>query len=105
MLDNLSTKQKKIIGTIGIIALVILSVFFYNRTSNQNTVDVEESILVANKLEEENTLKQDDEETIVVHITGAVKIPGVVRLKEGSRMEDAIQEARRINRRCRYFKC
>ena len=36
---------------------------------------------------------QNIEETIVVHITGAVKKEGVIYLKKGARIVDAIKEA------------
>lgn len=96
MLDNLNTKQKKIIGVIGIAILIALCAFFYTK-SNNNTIDVNDDILIQNNYTEENKSNEEIQNMIIVHITGAVKTPGVVKLQEGSRMEDAIEAARRIN--------
>ena len=105
MLDNLNTKQKKILGIIAIVFIIILGMYFYNRNNNKNIVDLDENILVSNNNTKENSINEEAEEIIVIHITGAVKTPGVVRLKEGSRMEDAVEAARRANRRCGYLEC
>ena len=42
---------------------------------------------------EENTIKDTENEQIIVHITGAVKVPGIIKLKQGSRIEDAVEQA------------
>ena len=99
MLDNLNTKQKRIIGLVGIVLLIFVSIFYYNKTNDNDTINVDESMLIANNSTEEDNKEKENEDIIVVHITGAVKMPGVVKLPEGSRMEDAIEKARRINRR------
>ena len=96
MLNNLETKQKKIIGIVGIVIIILLGIFFYNKINTKEEVDLEEDILISNNSSKESV--QEEQGIIVVHITGAVKTPGVVRLPEGSRIEDAIEQARRFNR-------
>lgn len=43
----------------------------------------------------ENNTKENEgsKELVIVHITGAVKTPGIVKLPEGARIEDAIDKA------------
>ena len=43
----------------------------------------------------ENNTKENEgsKELVIVHITGAVKMPGIVKLPEGARIEDAIDKA------------
>lgn len=94
MLDNFNSKQKRIIVTVGLIILIGVLYFIYNNIGQ--TDDKMEDIIVQTKAEtdnnEINTTKQD-EDIIIIHITGEVKKPGIVKLPEGSRIEDAIQAA------------
>lgn len=83
MLDNLSSKQKKILIIVGIIIVILIILFIYNKPEKE-LIDTEE--ILAEEQEEKT-------EEIVVHITGAVKEPGIKKLKEGDRIEDAINLA------------
>ena len=93
MLENLSSKQKKIIIIIAIIIISGIIFYVYNSNKIDNST-LEDEILVANnsteKTKEENT---EEKNKIIIHITGAVKTPGIVKLDEGSRIEDAINKA------------
>lgn len=94
MLESFTTKQKKIIITIGIVVFIGVVYFIYNKFGNISYVDESEEILVNSNhesLEENKSTKGED--MIVVHIAGAVKSPGVVKLEDGSRLEDAIEMA------------
>ena len=84
-------KQKKnLIIIIGIIAVGAIY-WFLNKPSNYENINTDENILkVAENTTDE---KSDEDEIIVVHITGGVKKPGIVKLKEDSRIEDAIEAA------------
>ena len=86
MIDFL--KQNKIVIIIGILAIGLIGWNIYNSKEESNVESSTENI-VANKENEEKI----EEEMIVVHITGEVKKPGVVRVKEGSRIEDIIEAA------------
>ena len=80
---NFSKEQKIIIGLIGIIIISIIIYYMTQKIGNDEIViDNTESI------EEEEI-----EEKIAIHMTGCVKNPGIIELKEGERIDDAIQLA------------
>ena len=82
-------KQKK--NLIIIIGIIVVGAVYWFLNKPTNEIDTDENILkvAENTNEEEN----EEEEYIVVHVTGAVKNPGIVKLKENSRIEDAIEAA------------
>ena len=89
---SLNIKQKKIIVIVGIIVLVLIIIYFYN--SRLETPQLEDDILVEENQTNSNLgNKTDEKDLIIIHITGAVKIPGIVKLEEGARIEDAINKA------------
>lgn len=90
MLDNLTKKQKIILSIIAIF-IAIGIIYFINNKNQTNNIELDENILVSNQ--DTNQTSQDTEEIVIVHITGSVKNPGIVKLKEGSRIEDAIEAA------------
>ena len=53
---------------------------------------MQEDILIENN-ETENTINGEETSEIIIHIAGAVNEPGIKKLKEGARIEDAIQMA------------
>lgn len=90
MLDNLTKKQKIILSLIAIFVAIGI-IYFINNKNQTNNIELDENILVSNQ--DTNQTSQDTEEIVIVHITGSVKNPGIVKLKEGSRIEDAIEAA------------
>ena len=117
-MNNLTLKQKIIIG--GILTAMVLFILIYfiinagNLTRNSDNIeelDLEEGMLnieeinkiiegneESKELEENNTQNQNNKELesnedIVVHITGEVNKPGIVVLKKNSRIADAINSA------------
>ena len=90
MLDNLTKKQKIILSLIAILVAIGV-IYFINNKNRTNNIELDENILVLNQ--DANQTSQDTEEIVIVHITGSVKNPGIVKLKEGSRIEDAIEAA------------
>lgn len=81
-------KERKTI-IIVIIAIIILGIYYiYNSTKDYTTLE-EQEILIS---EDENE-DTDEDELIAVHITGCVENPGVVKVKEDSRIEDVIEAA------------
>lgn len=94
MMDNLSLKQKRIIIIVGILVLIGIMYLVFNKKEKQSII-TDENILVGtgeqNIVNDETT--KDIEDMIVIHITGAVKKPGIVKLEDGSRIEDAIENA------------
>lgn len=89
---NLTNKQKVLIG-IGIF-LVIITCYIVFQNSKSNQIVIEEA-----KTEDVNNQEKQQEEIpeppkdILVHIGGRVKNGGLVRLKEGARINDAIISA------------
>lgn len=79
-----------------VVIIIIIGGGIYYTFLNKSDVfidreDIRENNEEINNISENTNLKQ--ESSIVVHISGAVHKEGVVKLKEGSRIEDAIIEA------------
>lgn len=94
MFDGLSIKQKRIAIIVMIVITVGILYYIYNKNKDYTEISNEEILVQENKSEEmsEKETKEILNE-IVVHIAGEVNIPGIVRLKEGERIEDAIKAA------------
>lgn len=90
MLDNLTKKQKIIVIAIAGIVAIGIMYFIYNKNQVKEDINIEDEILVNNVITNENNTNDD---IVIIHITGSVKNPGIVKLKEGSRIEDAIESA------------
>lgn len=92
-MEMLSTKQKTAIIIAGV---VIVGIFIYYMTTKTNNYDYSTINEIAEEepKEEEKQLKTEEvPEEIIVHITGAIEKEGIVKLKEGSRIIDAIEAA------------
>ena len=81
-------KQRKILIIIGILVIILIGWKIYD-SSNFETE--EESQIIDSNTQESKT--EDEEELVIIHVTGEVKKPGVVRVKEGSRVEDIVKAA------------
>ena len=90
MLDNLTKKQKIIAIAIAGIVVIGIMYFIYNKNQVKEDINIENEILVNNVITNENNTNDD---IVIIHITGSVKNPGIVKLKEGSIIEDAIESA------------
>lgn len=90
MLDNLDNKQKKIVIIVGIIIIIGILYFIYNGIDKKSTDQIDNNMLSIENNTKEN---EGSKELVIVHITGAVKTPGIVKLPEGVRIEDAIDKA------------
>ena len=90
MLDNLDNKQKKIVIIVGIIIIIGILYFIYNGIDKKSTDQIDNNMLSIENNTKEN---EGSKELVIVHITGAVKTPGIVKLPEGARIEDAIDNA------------
>ena len=97
------TKKEQIVIIILILAIVLISIFSFlnkNILSNEkceenNEVDAED---LFTELEEKTELEEREEEidenqVIMVHISGEVYKPGIVELESGSRVIDAVNLA------------
>ncbi len=82
-MENLNKKQKIIF--IGMFVIMITTIIYYFMQQNTETeLEITENI---EDIENINT------EEIIVHITGCVEQEGIVKLKEGARIADAIEQA------------
>lgn len=80
-------KQRKIVIIIFILVIILIGWKIYD-TANFESID-ENKLAVSTQEKDED----EEEEIVIVHVTGEVKKPGVVKLKEGSRIEDIIKAA------------
>ena len=88
--------DRKKVGIIIFVIIVIgISYYIYSNYFSEPTQDFEATIENENKVEVESNNEKDKnkEKNIVVHISGAVINEGIVELKEGSRITDAIEKA------------
>lgn len=94
-MEKLNFKQKIIIGIL--IAILVIGIGIYGFVTMQNE---ENSIDINAMLEKENIEQNnsEQEEKIVVHITGEVNKAGVVILPKGARIADAIEAAGRTTK-------
>lgn len=91
------TNKQKIIFTIVIIILIFIGIYVYNIRfdSSKDNVDTENDNninLIENFLDNDEN-KNEKDNIIIVHITGAVKKSGIVKLSQGARIYDAIEIA------------
>lgn len=87
---------KVILNVLVIIIFVIFLVIFALRNNEKSeNFAIEnniENMIDINK-ENDNSEKKDNVEKIKVHVVGFVNNPGLIELEEGSRVNDAIEEA------------
>lgn len=82
-------KEKKGVFIVGLI-IVLLAITYIIKSNSSDTNIENQEVLIKDNVEDD---KIKEEAIVIVHIAGAVKSPGIVKLKEGSRVEDAIKEA------------
>ncbi len=83
-------KQRKIVIIIGILVIILIGWKMYD-SSNFDEVKSEE--ILATNIKDDKSKNEEEENLMAIHVTGEVKKPGVVRVKEGSRIEDIIEAA------------
>ena len=89
-LKDTDIKVKALIVVMAIIVITTIGLYIYKTSKEEEYMYYEESIEANEITNEENVIQ---EETITVHITGEIKYPGVVVLKNGDRIVDAIEAA------------
>lgn len=89
---NLSKKQLIILIAIGGVIVFVIGYYLYTTTSNESYKQLD---IISEEKEEQNkeNVENEQEEMIVVHIAGEVKNQGIVKIKEGARIADIIEEA------------
>ena len=87
--------RKNVTIIIFIIIVIGIVYYIYSNYFYESTQDFETTLENENKVEVESNNEKDKnkENNMVVHISGAVLNEGVIELKEGSRITDAIEKA------------
>lgn len=90
-MENLNKNQKIILIIILILMLVFIGYYIMKKTSNSEYISLE----INENENTENTIIDEkiEEKDIIIHIAGAVKKQGIVKIKEGSRISDVIESA------------
>ena len=91
-MENLSKKQIITIGVIALIILIVVGYYYITNLQQINYENLEEAETIEENNIETNTIEETSQE-IIVHIAGAVRQEGIVTLKEGARIVDAINQA------------
>lgn len=95
-MDILNKKQKGILIIILIFIVLFIGYYIIRKANDSKYINLETEYENNNNESEEEILanqQEIEEKEIVIHITGAVKKQGIVKLKEGSRIVDAIEVA------------
>ena len=92
-MKKLNLKQKKIIAIILIILVIITYYYLYLKNSTEEISNQDLEVNNTQESNQTNETEKETEETIVVHISGAVNIEGIVELETGSRIANAIEKA------------
>ncbi len=89
---NFSKKQLIILIAIGGVIIFVIGYYIYTTTSSES---YEQLDIISEEKDNQNkeNVENEKEETIVIHIAGEVKNPGIVKAKEGARIADIIEEA------------
>lgn len=106
IINKLSLKQKMLVGIITIILISLIGIYGYTSNNNEKEeIDINQMLDVQSIPDEniqqndekgeviENENTKEDKKEIVIHITGEVKNKGIILLKKGDRIADAIEAA------------
>ena len=99
-------KKKILVGMISIIVLLSCGIYYFLNKDNNEDFEIENNVEIFENVINEPIIneiyigtKSAEENEIVVHIAGCIVNPGIISLKEGSRVIDAINEAGGTTRR------
>lgn len=95
-MDILDKKQKIILIIIVVCILFFIGYYIINKTNNLGYVELEtQNNETNNNIGNNSDIIEEEmeDEDIVIHVTGAVKKQGVVKVKQGSRISDIIDAA------------
>lgn len=92
MIEYLKSKKKAVL--IIFVLVVLFGIYLYNQANEYTEAEESQKVLLEEKIENEQEEKEEKEENfVIVHVAGSVKKPGIVKLPDGSRVEDAINAA------------
>lgn len=109
-MENLTTKQKIILVAIIFIMAIVIGIYGYiSMQKEAEQTEIENNEILNEETEEKNVLSENTTKNIqtentkemaensnnqiIIHITGAVKKTGILKLNKGSRIADAIEKA------------
>ena len=91
-MSNLNNKQKIILGCIIFIMILVIGIYGYMQLQKNDYENIEEEYVEI--LNEDPVIEEEKaSNTIVIHLDGEVKKPGIIELKEGERISDAVEKA------------
>ena len=90
---NLDKKQKTILIIIIAIIIGFICYYVYAKDEEENS-QIQNNLEIKNIEEQKEDQGNDKDEIILVHVSGAVNNEGIVELKIGSRISDAIDKSR-----------
>lgn len=115
-MENLNLKQKIIFITIISVMIFVIAYYFFNKTKkeeyensyivedNENINENENEYFNNTESTNQSKVAKEKEEIILVHVAGQVNMEGIVELKKGQRISDAIEKAGGVNRAGRPYK-
>ncbi len=95
-MEILNKKQKAVVFVI--VSLIVLFIAYYilQKTTNSETIflEIENESDSYTEIEETKEIEKDEEiNQIAIHIIGAIKQQGIVKVNKGSRISDVIEAA------------
>lgn len=75
---------------LGVIVIIVIGgIIYYNHCRENNSINENTEEIYYETKEK----KEEQENFIIIHITGEIKTPGIIKIKEKSRLADAIEAA------------
>ena len=90
---NMLNQKQKIIMIVGIVIVIIVIIFYYINSTKDIYNPIQTNEVVEEIAEEKEKTISEEEQKIIVHITGAVVNNGIVEVKESARINDVIEAA------------
>ena len=92
-------KKKVVLAALAAIVAGFICYYVYAKEDNNAQLAFENNSTIQEETKDQEEYSDD---TILVHVSGAVNREEVVELKVNSRISDAIDKVRRTKRRCLY---
>jgi len=89
-MDNLNKNQRIILISIVVCMLLVIGYYIMQRTRRHDTLIMD---FTSENTQMPTYNTSEEEEVIIVHITGEVRYSGIIYLIEGGRIADAIERA------------
>lgn len=92
-MEMLDKKQKIILGIIGGVIIIVIGIYLYSRYQAIEGEVLEEDWQVENSASEADIEETEEQNEIIIHISGAIVNEGIVKMKQGARIADVIEKA------------